>query len=193
MSSTSKRIVSLAVVMVFLFAGQVMAQTKVLYLFQLGKTTYKQVKANLPKKVIITKDKTTSPYYGGPLIYTEGKGYDIDGLEMVSFWFDKKQNLSEVKLILEDRRFDAIKKVLSSKYQLVHSKYPEASLLFKANHDYICFYLPWDKSIVVSYMTGAGYQKLMLSQHQTEEYQKLEEQRRKKALEREQAAEAAKF
>lgn len=184
MFNNSKRIIILAVVLLLFFEGQSLAQTTVLGLFHLKKSTYIEVKANLPKNVKITRDEgTPSPYYGGPFIYTDGTGYDIDGLETVSFWFDRKQTLSEVKLILEDRRFDDIKKILFSKYQQVCSKYPIASLLFKANRDYICLYLPWDKSIVVSYMTEASYRKLTLAQHHTEEH------RRKKALGRE----AAKF
>ncbi len=189
MFNNRDRIVILVAMVVLLFAGKVEAQTTVLG-FQLGKSTYKEVKANLPKGVKIKKDNGTCEY-GGPSLFTEGIGYGVAGLEVVQYCFDRKQILVEVGMNLEGGRFNDIKKILASKYQPVRLKNPEAPLLFKANCDYVYLYLPRDKDIVVEYMTGSVYRQQQLAVHQTIEDYKAdvrdEELRKKKALERESA------
>lgn len=186
MYANMKRIGILVVLMVMIFSGWSLAQTMVLNKFQLGKSTYDEVKANLPKGVKVTSDDgLPTKSYGGPTIMTEGVGYDINGLKVIQFDFDKKQTLVHVGMNLEDRRFDEIKKILSSKYQQVRS-YPGVWLLFKANRDYVYLYLPRDKNIGfgVDYMTGAVYRQEQLDVRQTIED--------KKALEREENREEQK-
>ena len=193
MFNNNKRIVILVILIVLLFVGQLWAQTAVLG-FQLGKSTYNEVKKKLPEGVKVEQDDGVSDtFYGGPSFFTTDAGYGIDGLKRVHFCFDKKQILVEVSVSLEGRRLDDIKKILTSKYRPVRSKNPKAPLLFKANCDYVYLFLPWDKDIVVDYMTAAVYQQKQLAAGQTVERKKAREQREKrehqKALERE----AAKF
>jgi hypothetical protein len=185
---------ALAAVMILLFASQAMSQTMVLGLFQLGKSTYDEVKANLPKGVKITSDngKYGASEVGGPLLVTNGENYDINGLKAVEFGFDEMNTLAEVNMFLEGRRLNDINKILSSKYQQVRS-YPGVWMLFKANHDYIYLYLMRDKNFVVNYMTGAVYRRGKLEEHQTVEYNKKYARENKKALEQEAAAAVAKF
>ena len=191
--NNSKRIITLAVALVLFFAGQAMSQTKVLGLFQLGKTTYEKVKADLPKGISITSDEgVPTKSYGGPTIMAKGVGYDIDGLKVVRFDFDRKQILVHVSMNLEEGRSNDIKKILSSKYQQIRS-YPGVWLLFKANRNYVCLYLPRDKNCTVEYMTGTVYRQEQLRERQTFEYNKKYERENKKALEREAEEEAAKF
>lgn len=188
----NKRIITLAVALVLLFTGQPLAQTTVLGLFQLGKSTYGEVKANLPKGIQITSDDgMPTKSYDGPTIMTEGVGYNVDGLKVVQFDFDKKQTLVHVGMNLENRRFDDIKKILASKYRTVRSNF----LLFKANRDYVSLSPPRDKNIGfgVEYKTGAVYRRGKLQERQTVEYNKKYERENKKALERDAAEEAAKF
>lgn len=141
MSKNRKGIAALVAVMVLVFTGQAMAQTKVLG-FQLGKSTYDEVKENLPEGVKITDDGKPCEY-GGPTIMTEGTGYGIDGLLDVMFSFDKTKTLAEVMMGLEDRRFNDIKKTLASKYQPTGQN--EFRKLFKANRDYVYLYSPRDE------------------------------------------------
>lgn len=185
MYNNKKRVVILAALMVLLFAGQVMAQTTVLG-FQLGKSTYDEVKANLPKGV---KVKTEGAYENcGSGITTDGTGYGIEGLLGVGFSFDKKQTLQFVGMFFEGQRLNDINKILSSKYRLVRS-YPGAWLLFKASHDYIYLYLPLNENNVVQYMTGALYCQEQLAIRQTIEdhkaLERCEKQEEKKRLKKE--------
>ncbi|MFA5183462.1 MAG: hypothetical protein WC405_19290, partial [Syntrophales bacterium] len=123
---------------------------------------------------------------------TKGDGYDINGLKALEFSFDNMKTLVEVNMFLEKRRFNDIKKILSSKYQKVRS-YPEVWLLFKASHGYIYLYLPRNEDFVVNYMADAVYRRGKLQEQQTIEYNKKYERENKKALEREAEEEAAKF
>jgi len=191
MSKNRKRIGVLVAVMLLLFAGQVLAQTKVLG-FQLGESTYNEVKAKLPKGVKITSDAGKPGSYGGPELATDATGYGINGLQSVEFDFDKKRTLSKVLFILEERRLKDIKKILSAKYKPIHSGYP-GLYLFKANCDYVYLRPPWDKSFVVDYMTDAVYRQLKLQARQSKEYKKAQERENKQMLKQEAAEEAAKF
>jgi hypothetical protein len=194
MYQNSKKIIVLAGAMVLLFSGWAIAQTKVLGLFELGKSTYTEVKAKLPKEVHITvdNDKIGASEDGGPVIVTQGTGYGIDRLLDVGFLFDNNQTLAEVRMGLDDGRFNDIKKILSSKYRLVRS-YPGVRLLFKANRDYVYLYFQRDAvkdkpdtyKFGVQYMTGAVYRQEQLDVRQTVE--------NKKAPERKVEEEVAKF
>jgi hypothetical protein len=193
MFNNSKKI-GISVALMVLMAGQVMAQTTVLGKFQLGKSTYDEVKAKLPEEVKITRDDgEPDTLLSGPWFSTDGAGYGIAGLKGVKFCFDKKQTLACVGMFLEGRRLNDIQRILSSKYRHSRSQAPDTYLLFKANCDYVYLYLPWDKDIVVEYMTGAVYRQGKLEEHRTEEFKKAQERGRKKALEWETAKERAKF
>lgn len=192
MFNNGKRI-GISVALMVLMAGQVVAQTIVLEKFQIGKSTYNEVKAKLPEAAKIKYDDATPGDFGGPGIGTDGTGYGVDGLEVVEYCFDKKQTLALVSMLLESRRLNGIQKILSSKYRHSRSQAPDTYLLFKAQCDYVYLYLPWDKDIVVEYMTGAVYRRGKVEEHQTEEYKKVQERKRKKALDREAAEERAKF
>lgn len=181
-----KRIVILMMIVVLPFAGQVMAQTTVMG-FQLDKSTYNEVKTNLPKSVMVITESASKN--GSSSIVTDGTGYNIDGLRKVILGFNKEQKLEEVLMILEGQRFNDVKKILFSKYRSVRLKNPEAPLLFKANSDYVYLSLPCDKDIEVHYMTGAFYRHEQLAACQTIEDHKAlvrkEKLDKKKALERE--------
>jgi hypothetical protein len=188
----NKRIITLAVALVLLFVGQSLAQTVVLDKFQLGKSTYDQVKANLPKGVQIKQDNGTCEY-GGSVLFTEGTGYNINGLLLIKYCFDQKQILAEIRMTFKDKRFNDVNKILISKYRPMRSEHPDVFLLYKAHSDYVYLYLPQDKSFAVDYMTGAVYRRGKLQERQTVEYNKKYERENKKALEREAAEEAEKF
>jgi len=198
MYNNKKRVVILAALMVLLFAGQVMAQTTVLG-FQLGKSTYDEVKAKLPKEAKITHDALSphsSEYYGAAIM-TDGTGYGVDGLKVVEFDFDKKRKLVEVGMSLGKRRFNDIQKILASKYQPVYSNL----LFFKANRDYVSLSPPRDavqdmpgtNSFYVHYKTGVVYRREELEERETAERKKAQERENHKALEREAVVERGKF
>jgi hypothetical protein len=189
MSNNRKRIAILVAMMVLLCGGQAMSQTKVLG-FQLGKSTYNEVKAKLPKGVKITSDDGKPGSYGGPELATKGTGYDINGLQSVEFDFDKKRTLAKVQMIMEEHRIKDITKILTSKYQPVRSQYPDAFRLFKANHDFVMLYSPWGNSFMVDYMTDTVYRQHMLEIRKTEEDKK---KRLERAAEEEEEEEEAKF
>lgn len=192
MHNNKKITVILFVLTVLLFGGQALAQTSMLG-FQLGKATYEEVKANLPNEVKIeVDDGKPSKLLGGPWFSTNGTGYGIPGLKGVTFGFDIKQTLVHVQMILEGQRLNDVKKILSSKYHPFRS-YPGVWLLFKANRDYVYLYLPWDKDIVVEYMTGAVYRQEQLSVRQTEQDKKADERECQKELERKALQEQGKF
>lgn len=196
MYNNKKRVVILAALMVLLFAGQVMAQTTVLG-FQLGKSTYDEVKAKLPKEVKIKPDDGKPGEDGGPTITTDGTGYGIDGLLRVDFSFNKAQTLAQLGMSLEDRRFNDIQKILALKYQPVRSNL----LFFKANRDYVSLSPPRDavqdmpgtNSFYVHYKTGAVYRREELEERETAERKKAQERENHKALEREAVVERGKF
>jgi hypothetical protein len=193
MFATMKRIGILVVLMVMVFSCRSFAQTIVLNKFQLGKSTYEQVKANLPKEVKIEQNHSNpSAFLGGPWFSTDGKGYGITGLRKVTFGFDIKQTLVHVQMTLEGQRLNDINKILASKYHRVRS-YPGVRLLFKANCDYVYLYFPRDKDFVVEYMTGAIYRLEQSTVRQTAEERKADEREEQKRIEREAAEEAAKF
>lgn len=185
--NSKNRIIVLVIILTLMFVGQNIAKTQVLG-FQLGKSTYNQVKANLPKEVQI---KTDNCYPGGTADYgaaiiTKGIGYSIEGLKYVEFDFDKKQTLVNIEIIFEEHRIKDITKILTSKYQPVRSQYPDAFRLFKANHDFVMLYSAWGNSFMVDYMTDTVYRQHMLAIRKTEED-------KKKRLEREAEEEEAKF
>ena len=191
MFNNKKRIVIWAALMVLLFTGQAMAQTKVLG-FQLGKDTYKQVKANLPQAAKIT-NAYANAYTGGPGFVTDGTGYGVEELRVVKFEFDKNQKLADVNIVMESRRLNDLKKILSSKYKLGRSEYPEIFLLFKANRDYVYLYLPQDNEFAVRYMTGAVYLLNEQMVRQSAAKKKTQELENLKALDREALQERDKF
>lgn len=179
--------------LVLVFTGQAMGQAKVLGGFQLGKITYNELKANLPKEVEITSDTGKPGESGGPILSTSGIGYGIEGLKWVDFSFDKTHTLAEVQICLKEQRFKDIEKTISSKYQPIRSQHPDAFRLFKANHDFVKLYFPWDTSFMVEYLNNAAYRRHESAIRQTIEYKKAEERRNREALEREAKEEAAKF
>lgn len=180
----------MAALVFLLFSGLAMAQTHVLG-FQLGISTYNQVKDNLPKTVKIILNRTSSAYYGGPFLATDGKGYGIKELKTIHFAFDRNQTLIEVAMDLEGWRFNDIQKILSAKYQPVHSDRNDRTI-FKANRDYVKLYHHSDEISVV-YMTDTVYWKYVFEERQMEESKEERKREKKKMVEREAAKEAAKF
>lgn len=204
MYNNKKRVVVLVAVMVLFFNGRAMAQTIVLDKFQLGKSTYDEVKANLPKGVLIVHDDSVPiEFYGGRTLSTDGTGYGVDGLRAVYFSFDEKQTLVSVGMRLETRRFYDIKKILASQYEPVRSDYPSSLLVFKANQDYIQLFvpegkvynlIPGDNLFAVEYMTSAIARKQrQTKQYKNPEERKIEELKNRKMLDRKFGTDRSKF
>ena len=164
--------------------------------FQLGKSTYNEVRAKLPDEVKVEQDDgVPDTFYGGPTFFTSGTGYGIDGLKVVHFCFDKKQTLAHVGMNIEDRSFNDIKKILSSNYEYVRSEYPDAFLLFKANCDYVYLRLPRDNKVGfgVDYVTGVTYRRKKLWARQTAKDKMVEEREEKREQQKALERDAAKF
>lgn len=141
-----KKSVVMVALVVLLFSGQTMAQTTVLDKFQLGKSTYDEVKANLPKGVLLVRDDPTPiEFYGGRTFSTDGTGYGVDGLRSVNFSFDEKQTMVAVGMMLESRRFKDLKNILVSKYHYDYSKYKFTYMLFKSQSDWVTLFIPQGK------------------------------------------------
>jgi hypothetical protein len=199
MTKKYKKLAIFGVLLSLTIGRQAMAETKVVG-FRLGKSTYNEVKANLPKGVQLEPDEGKLGEYDGPTIVTKGRGYGIDGLLSVMFSFDKKGNLSEVLMMLESHRFDDIRKILSSKYQLIR-KYPGLRMVFKAHRDYVDLYHPRDAvkdipgiySFAVVYQTGAIHRQWEKLMRQSEMRRKAKDMHEKNELARETAAERDKF
>lgn len=196
----NRRVTIFVVVLFLLFTDQVIAQTKVLG-YELGKSTYEEVKEKLPKGVKVEKDVPGPCDYGGPFIFTGGTGYGIDGLLDVGYRFDQKRTLVVVMMRLEDRRLQDIKKILASKYRSVRSENHDKFFLFRASRDYVYLYpcrdevkdKPGSYIFGVQYMTNAAYRLDKSRERQTAEYNKAQERENKQMLEKEAAKEAAKF
>jgi hypothetical protein len=188
-----KKIYIVVVLIIMILVKQVTADTTVCG-FHLGKSTYDNVKYNLQKHNKIQKDNDISEC-GGRSIFTNGEGYGIEGLKKVHYCFDKKQIFVKVSSNIEVRRFKDVKNILTSKYQLIPSKYSETFLMFKANQDYIYLYLPRDKEngFSVTYMTGSVFRQMKELERKTEIHKKALERKNQEELEQEAAAERDKF
>lgn len=164
MYNYKKGVVILAAVMVLLFVGQVMAQTSALDKFKLGKSTYDQVKANLPSEAIIIGGNKEMPKhiaYPRYSIMTNGSGYGIEGLAFVDYSFDKHQKLMEVELCLKGKLYGDIKQYLSSRYQLY--KETDRSIMYKeTTGDFVTLYGIEQGDNTVTYKARALVSKIEL-------------------------------
>lgn len=99
--------------------------------FELGKSTYVDVKAKLPRGA-----NPKNQYYGnyGPFFLTDGAAYGIPGLQSVAFSFDRRWKLASVTMAFSEQGFAAYKKRLDSQYRLYREMHGETTI-YQANPD----------------------------------------------------------
>lgn len=109
-----KRMIALGL-FVCLLPLRVMAGTAVLG-FEIGVSTEEQVTATLSKKTTVS-DGGTNKYTRGPTRMTDGKSYEIRGLNKVGYVFDDHRKLAAVFLFMDKDRFGNVFEALAEKYQ----------------------------------------------------------------------------
>jgi hypothetical protein len=92
------------------------AQVEVLG-FEIGVATPADVKKQLAKQTRVM-DAGTNRFSSGPMLRTDGAGYDIESLTNVLYIFDGDQKLAAVIMTLGKHRFNDIFGIVSSKYKV---------------------------------------------------------------------------
>lgn len=95
---------------------------------ELGVASYDQVKQNLGKKTRLS-DAGTNAYSDGPMLKGSGEGLEIDGLQEITFIFDKANRLAGVVMTLPkggmgSENVKQIVGMLSKKYKVVKKDIP---------------------------------------------------------------------
>lgn len=107
--------------------------------YPMGKTTVEGLTDTLPAGCTIT-ERGTSRVTNGPLIRVDGNGFDIEGLQQVTFIFTVQGQLDAVLMqldrgtSLDGARFNQIMSYLESQYKLTKKKIPFVGNKFAAFH-----------------------------------------------------------
>jgi hypothetical protein len=112
--------VVLAVLALMPAAG--LAQVQVLG-FEIGVATAADVKKQLAKQTRVT-DAGTNKFSNGPMLRTDGAGYEIESLNNVLYIFDGDQKLAAVIMTMGKHRFNDIFGFVSSKYKVKAQQRP---------------------------------------------------------------------
>jgi len=91
--------------------------------FELGVSTAEQVKADLTKFTNL-EEPDVSGLTGGVYLKTDNAGYGIDGLNTVTYIFDKNNVLGAILINMTKSRFNAIYDAVSRKYKLETAQRP---------------------------------------------------------------------
>jgi hypothetical protein len=89
---------------------------------EVGVATRAQVKQKLGATTELA-DAGTNKFSDGPMLGGDGKGLDVDGLEKITFIFDKKEILQGVIMTMS-KSFKPTFEKLSKKYALVSKQIP---------------------------------------------------------------------
>lgn len=91
--------------------------------FTIGTATLTEVRKGLAGRTRL-EDHGPSTWTGGPMLYADGAGLGIEGLERAIFVFDLHERLVGVAMDLPQARYDAIRSYLAGKYEWVEEKAP---------------------------------------------------------------------
>jgi hypothetical protein len=89
--------------------------------FEIGATTIDDVKAKLSNQTTVT-DSGINKFSMGPMLKTDGVGYELQGLESVVYIFDEEQKLAAILLSLEKSHFDTLFSATAEKYTPVQEQ-----------------------------------------------------------------------
>lgn len=117
-----KKIIRLLLAASLLISGLAHAGTKALG-FEIGVSTVDQVRSVMVKQTRVM-DAGENKYSAGPMLKTDGTGYDIQGLNSVVYIFDPQQKLLGVVMGMNKNRFDVVFKMLADKYKVVAQERP---------------------------------------------------------------------
>lgn len=89
---------------------------------ELGVASLDQVKTRLSATRLTPAG--INAWSDGPMFESDGAGLDIDGLQRITFIFDKGNRLAGVVMTMADTRFDEVFQHLSGKYRLQSKQIP---------------------------------------------------------------------
>lgn len=116
---------ALVAVAAFVVGSVCFAGTHVLGL-ELGVSTLAQVKERIPQRSSVRIG--THQMIGGAVIETDGEGYDVEGLQSVSYAFGADRRLQVVRLDLSRQWFEALYRTLAEKYEVIEPYRPGGDL-----------------------------------------------------------------
>ncbi len=90
---------------------------------ELGVASYAQVNQQVGGKTSLS-DVGTNKYSGGKMLQGDGAGLGIDGLNEITFIFDKTDKLAAVLMTLPKDSLQKTLSALSNKYQLIEKQVP---------------------------------------------------------------------
>jgi hypothetical protein len=99
-----------------------LAQVQVLG-FEIGVASTADVKRQLAKQTRVT-DAGLNQFSSGPMLRTDGAGYEIESLNDVVYIFDADQKLAAVIMKMGKHRFNDIFGIVSSKHRLKTQQRP---------------------------------------------------------------------
>lgn len=117
-----KRRTQLLLAVALLTTGAAHAGTKALG-FEIGVSTVEQVRSAIAKQTQVM-DVGENNYSAGPMLKTDGNGYDIRGLNSVLYIFDPQKKLAGIVMNMDKNRFDAIFQMLAGKYKVATQQRP---------------------------------------------------------------------
>lgn len=91
--------------------------------FELGVTTLEQVRNTLAGQTRV-EDAGVNHWNDGPMLKTDGKGYDVDALQEVTYIFDRDRRLAAVLMRLGKHRFGSVHALLAKKYRVEKQQLP---------------------------------------------------------------------
>lgn len=117
-----KRRTQLLLAVALLTTGTAHAGTKALG-FEIGVSTVEQVRSTIARQTQVM-DAGENSYSAGPMLKTDGSGYDIRGLNSVLYIFDPQKKLAGIVMNMDKNRFDAIFQMLAGKYKVAAQQRP---------------------------------------------------------------------
>lgn len=105
-----------------LLPAATLAQVQVLG-FEIGVATTADVKKQLAKQTRVT-EAGANKFSNGPMLRTDGAGYEIESLKDVLYIFDADQKLAAVIMTMGKHRFNDVFSFVSSKYKIKAQQRP---------------------------------------------------------------------
>lgn len=90
---------------------------------EVGVADIQTVKTKLAKQTKLI-DAGTNKWTQGPMLTSDGRGLDIDGLQSILFIFDQQKKLQAVVMTMSKSRFNEVREYMNTKYKPVKEMVP---------------------------------------------------------------------
>lgn len=90
---------------------------------EIGAANLSTVKSALDEKTLL-REAGINKWTGGPMLISDGKGLDVEGLEEILFIFGKDNKLDGVIMTMGKHRLKEVAAALRKKYKPVHENFP---------------------------------------------------------------------